>query len=131
MKQSPELLHSLVAFITSFGKALYFWPLFMRKSLLSKRVFTIRKTRTNICPVVGMSSSKHSIRIHKYLSIIRQFYTMHNSARRNFFVGRSEVHQWKTCKGVAAWWGFRGRSPPHAGEVFKKFVKINEKFTIL
>ena len=42
-------------------------------------------------------------------------------APAGIFRGGSEVHQWRACKGVAAW-GVPGAPPPDAGEVFKKFV---------
>ena len=40
-------------------------------------------------------------------------------ARRNLFLGGSEVHQWRACKGVAAW-GFRVAPPPPTPEKFSK-----------
>ena len=47
------------------------------------------------------------------------------NARRNFFLGGSEVHQgraWKGGRRVGGRGGWGGE-PPDAGEVFKIFVK--------
>ena len=55
-------------------------------------------------------------------------------APEGIFSGGSEVHQGRACKGVAAWGGDVGsvvRSPPDAGEVFKKIVKTQRKITFL
>ena len=44
-------------------------------------------------------------------------------ARRNFFAGRSEVHQGRPCKGGAAW-GVQGPEPERFSKNCKKAMKI-------